>query len=93
MCATLLAMQNNDGVAAVRPLTPFDTRRRRAYPNHYVSSQRRHGHVLLSPDAGVWVGIIEILPTHPAKAGGFLFSSALEAGAPGGGPTFGIFNR
>jgi len=54
----------------------------RAYPNPYVSSTRRRDDVLLLPDAGVWVGVSEILPTHPAKAGGFL-SSALEAGEPG----------
>jgi len=33
--------------------------------------------VLLLPDAGVWVGTSEILPTHPAKAGGFYFHPLL----------------
>jgi hypothetical protein len=29
--------------------------------------------VLLLPDAGLWVGLNEILPTHPAKRVGFSF--------------------
>jgi hypothetical protein len=48
-----------------------------AYPNSYDSLTRHRGYVLLLPDAGVWVGTSEILPTHPAKAGGFYFHPLL----------------
>jgi len=40
----------------------------------HVSLTRRQDHVLLLPDAGVWVkGLSEILFTHPAKRVGFVF--------------------
>jgi len=54
-------------------LSPFDTGIPPALSLVvYGSPIRRRVHVLLLPDAGVWVrGSNEILPTHPAKAGGF----------------------
>jgi len=61
-----------------------------AYPNPYDLLTRRRGYVLLLPYAGVWVGTSEILPTHPAKAGGFCFHPLYKLGA-GAGRTFGIF--
>ena len=48
-----------------------------AYSNSYDSLTRHRGYVLLLPDAGAWVGTSEILPTHPAKAGGFYFHPLL----------------
>lgn len=57
-----------------RPLTGIADA---AYPNPYDLLTRHRGYVLLLPDAGVWVGTSEILPTHPAKAGGFYFHPPL----------------
>jgi len=68
-----LAMQKNIDLPRFRRCRPFDTIPGRAYPKHYVSPVRRQRNVLLLPDAGVWVGTSEILPTHPANAGGFCF--------------------
>jgi len=61
-----------------------------AYPSPYDSLARGWRYVLLLLDAGVWVELFEILPTHPANAGGFSFIRCISW-EPGPGRTFGIF--
>lgn len=70
----LRAMQKRLRKDAQSRLSAFDTGISRAYPEHYVFPFRRQRSVLLLlPDAGVWVGTSEILPTHPPKRVGFVF--------------------
>lgn len=65
--------------------TAFDSAIRRAYPSPYALPFRRQCNVLLLPDAGVWVGLNEILPTHPANAGGFHFHPPFMSWEAGSG--------
>ena len=51
----------------------FDSGIRRAYPNRYVLSVRRRRDVLLSSDAGVWLGTLRNSSHPPGEAGGFCF--------------------
>jgi hypothetical protein len=69
----LRAMQKRLRKDAQSGLFAFDTGISRAYAEHYVFPFRRQRSVLLLPDAGVWVGTSEILPTHPPKRVGFVF--------------------
>ena len=84
-----VAMQKMMALVPNSALTAFDSAFRRAYPNPYALPFSRQCDVLLLPDAGVWVGLTEIHPTHPANAGGFHFIRHLEAGSRAG-PTFEI---
>jgi len=73
-----LAMQKRCRRAGETIWQTFDTRIPRAYPNGYVLPLHRQSDVLLSPLAGVWVGLKrEILPTHPAKRVGYHFHPLL----------------
>jgi hypothetical protein len=76
-------MQKNDDRARNSAVTAFDSAFRRAYPNPYALPFSRQCDVLLLPDAGVWVGLTEIHPTHPANAGGFHFHPPFMSWEPG----------
>src|ERR1051326_6077553 len=54
----------------------FDTAWPRFCPMEHVSSHQRY--LLLSIDAGVWLGISETLPSPPSEAGGFCFHPLLR---------------
>src|SRR5215472_13478399 len=56
----------------------FDTVRRRAYARGYALPVHQRRDVLLSPRAGVWVGMSERNSSHPpGERGWVLFSSAV----------------
>ena len=76
----LSEMQKRCPSAGLAPLA-FDTSIPPRLFYLYVFSIRRQGSVLLLPDAGVWVGISEILPNPPGKAGGFFFHPLSQAGS------------
>jgi len=73
----LSADAENDERASLAGFLRLTQPFRDAYAKSYVSPIRRQLHVLLLYDAGVWVGLSEILPTHPANAGGFHFHPLL----------------
>jgi hypothetical protein len=53
-----------------------------AYAYSYVPpTMRRQPVLLLLCNAGVWVGLSEILPTHPATRVGFIFHPRIRAGS------------
>jgi len=79
------AMQKDVCSPSLASSVAFDTDNGHAYPYRHGSLIRRRCDVLLLPDAGVWVGTNEILPTHPANAGGFYFHP--HAKRPGLGRT------
>ena len=83
MRATPATMQKDCGRLTARRAGQFDTGSRRFYPRNMFLPLHRLCHVLLSPGAGVWVGISEILSSPPGEAGGFRFHPllpSLEAG-------------
>lgn len=61
----------------------IDTHIGRAYPYWHALLIRRRRYVLLLPDAGVRVGTNEILPSHPANAGGFHFHPLVKSAGVG----------
>jgi len=78
MTQAALAMQKRCGRTGETICQAFDTRIPRAYPNRYVLPLHRQSDVLLSPLAGVWVGLKrEILATHPATRVGYHFHPLL----------------
>jgi hypothetical protein len=76
-------MQKNCPARRGQWAASFDTVQPRAYAmNHVVPVHQRRG-VLLSPDAGVWVGISKRNSSHPpGERGWVLFSSAITRGKP-----------
>jgi len=56
MRTNLFEMQKIEGLIRRSALPTFDTRLQRAYPIDYVSPSERRPDVLLSSDAGSWVG-------------------------------------
>ena len=65
-------------------LSAFDMNISRAYPKHHVLPFRRQRHVLLSLDAGVWVGTERDFFPPTRRSGWVSFSSAILSKAPGG---------
>ena len=77
MTATHVPMQKKCARAPGFP--SFDTVRRHAYAMSYVVPVHQGLGVLLSPDAGVWVGISKRNSSHPpGQRGWVLFSSAIS---------------